>query len=335
MSHNHSHGHSHGHGHTGDISGQRALLWSLLLNGVFLLLELGVGVWSGSLALLSDAAHMLSDVGALLLALAAGRLALVGASAARTFGLRRAEVLGGFLNGLTQVVACAYITWEAIARLLSGPPEVPGLPILLVGGAGLLINLGSAWMLYRADRGNINIRGALIHMLADALGSVGAMIAAGLVLAGIPAADPVVSLLLAALVLWGTWGLLRDAGRVLLELPPPWLDVQALCDLLAADPDVRSVHDVHVWSLDGQSPLVTGHIVVDDLLQGEAARARLGAQLRQRFSVQHLTLQVETAASGHPCPSGDCGAPSAAAPAPMPEPEHHGHTHDHGHAHHH
>lgn len=301
--HNHSHGHDHGHDQ-GD-AGRRALRWALLLNGGFLFIEGGVGLVTGSLALLSDAVHMLSDVGALALALGAATLATRGAGAARTFGLRRAEVLGGFLNGITQLAACGYIIWEALARLQQGPPDVPGWPILVVGAIGLAINLGSAWALYKAARNNLNIRGALIHMLADALGSVGAIVAAGLVIAGIPAADPAVSLLIAALVLAGTWGLLRDTGRVLLQLPPAGLNVAALTELLLADPGVASVHDVHAWTLDGQDPIVSVHVQLRELSTGEEVRARLTAALREELRIQHLTIQLEEA--GADCVSGDCG----------------------------
>ena len=310
-SHSHGHGHGHGHGHAhspgagATSSSSRALALSLVLNGAFLLVELAVGLVTGSLALLSDAAHMLSDVGALALALVAARLALRPAEGARTFGMRRAEVVGGFVNGLTLLGACAFITWEAAERLRAGPPPVPGLPILIVGGLGLLINLGSAWALARADRGNLNVRGALVHMLADALGSVGAMVAAGLVMAGFPAADPIVSLFIAALVLWGTVGLLRDTGRVLLQFPPAGFDVEGMCRGLEAVPGVASVHDAHVWTLDGQSAIVSVHLVAGVDADLEAVRACAVRRLEDDHGVRHSTLQVE-GAHAPPCEVRDC-----------------------------
>lgn len=301
----HSHEHHHHHHHGAD-AGQQALVWSLVLNGSFLLIEAGVGWVTNSLALLSDAVHMLSDVGALLLALAAARLATRGADAARTFGLKRAEVLGGFLNGLTQLLACAYIIWEAFDRMRAGPPDVPGWPILAVGVIGLLINLGSAWALYRAGSDSLNIRGALLHMLADALGSVGAIAAAGFVLAGFPLADPLMSLLIAGLVLWGTWGLLRDTGRVLLQLPPQGLDVKQVVSLMLAEPGVESVHDLHVWTLDGTAPIVTAHLRVQGLAQGQALQQRLAHTLHHELGVEHLTIQLEV--DEQDCAQHDCGA---------------------------
>lgn len=299
----HDHSHQHDHPHPG--SGARALRWALLLNGSFLIVEATAGALTGSLALLSDAVHMLSDVGALMLALLAAKLAEWGVSQARTFGFKRAEVLGGFLNALTQLGACVYIVYEAIGRLQGGPPEVPGWPILAVGVIGLGINLGSAWALYRAGGDNLNIRGALVHMLADALGSVGAIVAAGLVLVGFPAADALVSLLIAGLVLWGTWGLLRDSTRVLLQLPPPGFDVQGLTDLLLADSEVRSVHDVHVWTLDGHKPIVSAHASLTSPVSGESVRNRLSLALQEQLQVHHLTLQLES--PGVQCASVDCG----------------------------
>ena len=299
------HDHSHHHDHSHPDAGSRALRWALFLNGGFFLIEAVAGFLTGSLALLSDAVHMLSDVGALVLALLAAKLAEWGVSRARTFGLKRAEVLGGFLNALTQLGACAYIIYEAVERLQGGPPEVPGWPILVVGVIGLAINLGSAWALYRAGGDNLNIRGALIHMLADALGSVGAIVAAGLVLVGFPAADPLVSLLIAGLVLWGTWGLLRDSVRVLLQLPPPGFDVPKLTDLLLADPEVQAVHDVHVWTLDGHKPIVSAHASLMDPVNSEAVLKRLTRALQEQLKVHHSTLQLEP--PGALCASQDCG----------------------------
>lgn len=285
-------------------SSRRALALSLGLNAAFLLIEAGVGFSTGSLALLSDAAHMLSDVGALVLALGATWLAARPADRALTFGFRRAEVMGGFINGIALLGACAGIAWEAVGRL-HAPPQVPGLPVLIVGFGGLLINLGSAWVLARADRGDLNIRGALIHMLADALGSVGAMIAAVLMMAGYPAADAIVSLLIAGLVLWGTWGLLRDSSRVLLQFPPAGFDVGAMCVALAGIQGVESVHDAHVWTLDGRSAIVSAHVVARPGADLETVRACAVAWLEEHFSVRHATLQVE-GAQAPPCHVADC-----------------------------
>ena len=300
----HDHDQHGGHSHAG--AGQRALAWTLALNGGFLMVEGAAGWWTDSLALLSDATHMLGDVGALLLAYGAARIASRPATVQRTFGLRRAGVLGGLLNGVTMLVACAAIAWAALGRLSQGAPEVAGWPVLIVGGLGLAINLGSAWALVRADRHDLNIRGALVHMLADALGSVGAMVAAVLLLYGVPAADPIVSLVIAALVLAGTWGLLRDAARVLMQLPPPGLDVQALRDAILRQDGVSDVHDLHVWTLDGRTPIATAHVVVDDARLAATLGPQLNRLLHDSFGVEHATLQLEVSA-GASCLAGGCG----------------------------
>lgn len=299
MGHDHSHGHAHDHGHGhghGDARG--ALAAALALSGGFLGVEVAVGWWAGSLALLSDAAHMLSDVGSLVLALGAAQLATRAVTARQTFGLARAEVLGAFLNGVALLVACAGITREAALRLWAGPGEVPGLPVLVVGVVGLLVNLASAWFLHRSEADNLNVRGALMHVLADALGSVAAIGAAILLMLGYPAADPLMSLGVAALVAWGAFRLLRDAGRVLLELPPPGLDVARVRDALLSVDGVVEVHDLHAWSLDGRRPIVSAHLVIGDGAGFEEVCGRAHAALHDGFDVDHATLQPERA-DGH------------------------------------
>jgi cobalt-zinc-cadmium efflux system protein len=290
-SHSHEHAHAHGDG------GQRALTWALILNGGFLFIEAGVGWWTNSLALLSDAAHMLSDVAALILALGAARLARRKPLRHHTFGLVRAEVMGAFLNGIALLAACAWIIWEAAARL-GEPPSVPGLPMLLVGGIGLAINLGSAAALFRADRTNLNIRGALAHMLADALGSAGAMVAAVLVMIGFPIADPIVSIFIAVLVLWGARSVLTESGRVLLQLPPKGFDLDGARETLESIEGVCCVHDLHVWTLDGTRPIVTAHLIADQ----PDVHIRARAVLAERYQITHATLQIEPEHCGaDPC----------------------------------
>lgn len=302
----HSHGHhGHDHGHGGTDT-RKALSWALGLNAGFLVIEAGVGWWADSLALLSDAAHMLSDVGALVLALASAQLARRRPNIKMTFGLQRAETLGAFINGLTLLLASGWIIWEATKRLTEGPPDVAGMPVLIVGSIGLAINLGSAWFLYRSDRDNLNIRAALMHMLADALGSVGAVVAAILVMTGVDAADAVVSLFIAALILWGTWSVLRDSGRVLMQLPPAGLDVRKVQRRLAALDGVAQVHDLHAWTLDGQATIMTAHLVAAEGTDSEGLRRSALEALEHDFSITHATLQVEQPAN--PCLSNGCGA---------------------------
>lgn len=287
-----------------------ALWLSLVLNGGFLLVEAGVGWWSGSLALLSDAAHMLSDVGALVLALVAARLAVRKAGVQTTFGLRRSEVLGAFVNGLLLALATVWIVAEAIGRMSTEVGEVPGLPVLVVGLVGLGINLGSAWMLWRSASDNLNIRGALAHMLADALGSVGAVFAAGFLMAGYPLADPLISLLIAVIIGWGAWGVLRESARVLLQASPEHHDVAAVRATLLALDGVSGIHDLHMWSLDGQDGLLSAHLVVPVGTDLNTVRLAAETALKANHRLHHVTLQVEP--DDEECAQQDCGAADAA-----------------------
>lgn len=308
MGHGHSHAH-HDHGHHGHpaprgVSVRGALGVALVLNGLYLVVEVVVGLWSGSLALLSDAAHMLSDVGALALALGTASLALRSASPDRSYGWRRAEVLGAFVNGLTLVLACAWIFAEAVERLYTGGQVALPLPALLAGAAGLGVNLGSAWVLTRAREQSLNVRAAMTHMLADALGSVAAMVAAALAWAGVAWADPAISLVVGGLVLRATWGLLRDSTAVLLQFAPAGVRAQEVEAVLRSADGVEGVHELHLWSLDGQRAVLSAHVVsapgvpADSVLR--AAERRLG----ERFGELHTTLQVEPAHAA--CPTQGC-----------------------------
>lgn len=320
MGHDHEGGgHHHGHGGHGHAQPQvqRALLAALVLNGGYLVVEAVVGVWSGSLALLSDAAHMLSDVGALALAWGAAQLAASVARRELTFGFRRAEVVGAFVNALTLFAACVWITWEAVERMRAGPPEVGGAAVLVVASLGLLVNLGSAWFLHRSDPDNLGIRGALVHMLADALGSVGAIAAGLLLMAGYPIADPLVSLGIAVLVLLGTWGVFRDSARVLLQFPPPGPGVVEIEAALSGLPGLAEVHHLHLWSLDGRQGILTAHLVLEEGAPWRSAQAEARAVLVDGLGIPHVTLQVEGAGD---CPEDPaCGAVHA--------PTGHGHAH--------
>ncbi|MCA9642656.1 MAG: cation transporter [Polyangiaceae bacterium] len=297
----HSHGHGHGHGGATDSAGRKALTWALALNGAFLVIEVVVGFMTNSLALLSDAAHMVTDVGALSLALAVAFLARRAPSPTRSFGLLRAEVLGAFVNGIILAVACFSIFREAIERMLGEPVHVAPWPVMITGLIGLAINLGSAWHLYRSDSEGLNVRGALAHMLADALGSLAAVIAAGGVWLGFPLSDPIASLVIGALVLWGTWRLLKDATRVLLDFAPAGVDAEAVLRELEAVEGVTDVHELHLWSVDGREPILSAHIVYDDRVAATDLRVRVEELLTRRFQIRHTTLQTEPRPCGAPC----------------------------------
>lgn len=326
--HGHDHGHSHGHlrggGHGGTagdsadagVGSRRALRVALVLNTAFLVIELALGLYTGSLALLSDAAHMVGDVGALMLALGASQLAARAASPGRSYGWLRAETLGAFTNGLALVVACAFIIREAVERLLTESPEIQAWPVFVAGLVGLLINVGSALALLRADRNNLNIRGALLHMASDALGSLGAMVSAVFLWYGVGAADPIVSLFIAGLVLYGAVGLLRDSARVLLQFAPPGINELTLRDALMGAEGMADVHDIHVWTLDGQTVVLSAHLVPSPGVSARALRERAESLLTEHFRIAHTTLQVEGAGE---CLGPDCalwgrGAVSPARP---------------------
>ena len=304
MGGHHSHGHHSHHNHSGSGT-RRALLWAFGLNAGFLVVEVIIGLLTGSLALLSDAVHMVSDVGALALALGAAHLAQRGAAGNRTYGFRRAEPLGAFVNGLLLVVACLVIFKTAVSRLVGGSPDIEAWPVLIAGIIGLGINLGSAWHLYRTEQDNLNVRGALVHMLADALGSAGAIVAAILLSYGVVAADAVVSILIGMLVLAGTWGLLRDSGRVLLQFAPDALSVDEVQSALEGVQGAVGVHDLHLWTLDGSgSTVLSVHIVTGDGAPPELVRDRAAELLEHEFGVDHSTIQMEREGAG--CTNACC-----------------------------
>lgn len=307
---------------------RRALRIVLALNLGFLVLEAVVAFASGSLALLSDAAHMVSDVAALALALLASEFALRPAVQGRTYGFARAEALGAFANALFLAFACALIVHSAVLRLSSGATNFDPEPVLVVGVAGLLINLGSAWFLARSAGDNLNVRGALIHMLADALGSLGAVIAAVLASGwAIHSADAVLSLLIAALVLFSAWGVFRDATRALLDFAPAHLPQERVEAALRALDGVLEIHELHLWSIGG-SPVLTAHLVPGPGVSPGELLTRAEHLLRDDLGVVHTTLQIDDPG---PCAQRSC--PLFDEQLAQVRPHAHGHGHGHGHSH--
>ena len=301
---------------------RRALRLSLALNGGYMLVELIVGFTSGSLALLSDAAHMFSDSAALLLALLVAELTRKPAIPKRSFGLLRAEALGAFTNGLLLLAACGLIIFHAIERLAGEAPPFPALPVMIVAAIGLAINLGSAWLLARSDRDNINVRGALAHMMADALGSVGALLAAFLAWGwGYNFADPLISLGIAALILITTWRLLRDASHALLDFVPREVDPSQIRAALEAIEGVSTVHELHLWGM-GRQTVLTAHLVTKPGVSSKALLCRAETLLRDDLGIAHTTLQLDDVDTS-PCAQVNCPLfrETQATPA------HHGHRH--------
>jgi cobalt-zinc-cadmium efflux system protein len=294
VGHHHHHGHAHGHGPSADADRRKLGLAFAIIAG-FMVVEVVAGLVASSVALLSDAAHMLTDAGAIGLALVAARLAARPAEGEFTFGLRRAEVLSAQINGAALLVLAAVLGYEAIGRLFD-PPDVEGGIVIAVGVLGALVNAAAAYVLASAERQSINVRGAMQHVLADLYGS-GAAVVAGLVvvLAGFTRADPLAALVVVALMLRSAWGLLRDSGRVLLEAAPEGMDVEAIGRALAAEPGVREVHDLHLWEVTSGFPSLAAHIVVRHDADCHGTRERLERLLGERFGLEHTTLQVEHA----------------------------------------
>jgi cobalt-zinc-cadmium efflux system protein len=288
------HGHAHGLGARA-AADRRALGAALALVLGFAGVEAVGGLLADSLALLADAAHMLSDAFSLALALGASWLAGRPATPERTFGYRRAEILAALVNGALLVALAVWIVVEAVRRL-GTPPDVAGGAMLAVGAVGLAVNVAAARILWRAGGESLNVRAALRHVLADLLGSVGVLAAAVLVLvAGWDRADPIVSLAIALLVLASAWSVLRDATGILLESAPAGLDVAQLGNAMTTHPGVVGVHDLHVWTITSGFPSLSAHVVVEPGADCHEIRAELESLLRERFELDHTTLQVEHA----------------------------------------
>lgn len=276
---------------------QRRALWLAFgANAIYMVAEIVGGLVFGSLALLADAGHMASDVFGLGIALGAQRLALRPASARHTYGLQRAEVLGALVNAVSLLVIVVWIVFEAIRRLQQ-PPEVAGGGLLAVASLGLLVNVGSAVVLGRAQGESLNMRGAFLHMLADAAGSVGVMAAGiAIVLWRAEWVDPVVSVAIALLVVWSAWGLLRATVHVLLEGAPRGLDADEIERALSSNDEVEGVHHLHLWSLASDVPALSAHVVLAGevtLHEAQESGDRLKEMLSRRFGIDHATLDLE------------------------------------------
>lgn len=301
MGHGHGHsGHSDhsGHGGHGHATTDRRRL-SIALGVTLLTAVLGAAgaLLTGSLALLADLGHLLTDAGALVAALVAAQLATRPATMRRTYGMGRAEVLVAALNALTLVAVVLFVAVEGVARLFE-PDEIPGLPLLVIGVLGLVGNVVSLAVLAGGDRANMNLRGAMLHVLGDALGSVGVIGAAVVLMTtGWPYADTVASLFIVALILPRAVGLLREAAHVLLEGAPAGIEPEGVRDELLTVPGVVAVHDLHVWSINDRTPAMSAHLVVDEEVElhcGEASVLdRAAHALRERFGLSHTTLQIE------------------------------------------
>jgi cobalt-zinc-cadmium efflux system protein len=286
--HAHSHGHSHSRAHD-----RRLLGVALGLIVAFMAGEIVAGLVAGSLALLADAGHMLTDAAALGGAIAAARLATRPARNQWTFGLARAEILAAQANGITLLVVAVWIVYGAVRRLVD-PPDVHGGVVLVVALAGIVVNLAATLVLARADRESLNVRGAFLHVATDLAAFAGTALAGGLVLAtGWDRFDPVAGLLVAALMLRSSWLLLRESGRIFMEASPEGIDPNAVARSLAAEEDVAEVHDLHVWTVTSGFPALAAHVLVSPDADCHGVRRRLQRVLEERFGLRHVTLQVD------------------------------------------
>ena len=303
----HTHTHARGHAHQRSAT-QRRLAIALALAAAYMLAELVGGWLTGSLALLADAGHMLSDVAALALALFAAWVASRPAGRRWTYGRARAEILAALAQGVALLVVAVVIVTEALERL-AAPRPVTGAAVLAIATGGLLVNLVCLRILGAGRHDSLNVRGAWLHVVSDALGSVGAMAAGGLVLAfGWYWADPAASLLICGLVLVSSWHLLREAVDVLMEAAPRDLDMDDVRGALAAVADVRSVHDLHVWTVGSGQVALSCHVVVGDERRGPTLLAEIYQVLGARFGIDHATIQVEPESFAGETPRSVCGA---------------------------
>ena len=306
--HNHGHDHSHGHSHHHEADEKNASRIGIaaLLTGGFMFVELLGGVMSGSLALIADAGHMLSDFGALALAWIGFRMARRPATATRTFGFRRFPVLAAFVNGLTLFAIAAWIVVEAIMRL-NNPHSIEPQLMLWVAVAGLAVNVASFAVLHGAERDNLNVRGALLHVAGDMLGSVAAIAAAGIIMAtGWLPADPILSMLVALIILKSAWSLTAESGHILLEGAPRNISLDNVTkDLAETVEGVTDIHHAHLWSLDGRRSMITLHVRIRQDVARPAVVEKLKARLNTTHGIGHATIEVEV--EGEDCAGGDCG----------------------------
>lgn len=283
-----------GHEHVSEIKHEKPLWWAFGLTATFLVAEVVGGLLTNSLALLSDAAHMGTDVIALAISLFAVRMSRKPPDAKRTYGFARMEAIGAMINGGMLFLVAGYILWEAVGRFRQ-PPEVSSTGMLVIAALGLVVNLISMRLLKAGSGESLNVKGAYLEVWADMLGSVGVIIGAIVImLTGWTLADPIIAVLIGLWVLPRTWTLLRQAGQVLMQGVPEGLDVDKVRDMMLTHPGVAKAHDLHVWALGSREPVLTAHIILSDEIQApDAVRQALSAALTEAFDIEHVTLQVD------------------------------------------
>lgn len=317
--HHHAHGHGHGHDHAPEVTSrnERVVLIGFLLTFGFMFAEIIGGILSGSLALIADAGHMLTDAAALALAWAGFRFGRRAADSKRSFGYMRFEVLAGFVNAVALMLLVAWIAWEAVLRLINPAPVLAG-PMMLVAALGLVVNCGVFYMLTKGDREHVNIKGAMLHVLGDLLGSVAAIAAAAMIwLTGWTPIDPILSVLLSALILRSGWGLLTNSMHILMEGTPSGLDPRAMRKgLIDGVPGLADVSHIHVWSITSGRATATMNIALAPSADPATTVRRLKARLAEDYDITHSTVEIDWEGTAADCPMGSARA---------------GVDHDHGH----
>ncbi|MEV1238958.1 cation diffusion facilitator family transporter [Nonomuraea sp. NPDC049750] len=298
MSDQHTHDRTHGHGHGHAVSAQadrRYLSGALALIVGFMAVEVVIGVIAGSLALISDAGHMLTDAMALMFALIAMRIAARPPRGGFTYGLKRAEIVSAQVNGITLLLLAAYFTFEGIRRLIE-PGQVEGLFVVVTGLAGIAVNVAATWLLSKANRSSLNVEGAFQHILNDLYAFIATTLA-GLVvwLTGWTRADAIAALVVAALMLKAGWGLVRDSGRVFMEAAPPELDPAEVGRQIVALDAVVEVHDLHIWEVTSGYLSLSAHVLVTPGADCHAARMAVEGYLNDEHGIEHTTLQIDHA----------------------------------------
>ncbi|MET3507323.1 cation diffusion facilitator family transporter [Halalkalibacter oceani] len=281
-------------GHSHHSKNKKALKLSFMLIASYMIVEAVGGLLTNSLALLSDAGHMLSDAGALGLSFLALKFGEKKATLSKTFGYRRFEILAAFINGLTLIIISLYIFWEAYRRILA-PPDVISSGMLIIAFIGLVVNIVAAYLLMRGDKDeNLNVRSAFLHVLGDLLGSVGAIVAALLILFfGWNLADPIASVFVALLITIAGFRVIKDAVHILMEGAPPQIDVAEVKESLLALNGVHHVHDLHVWSITSDFPALSCHLVMKPAFSQQQLLAEAKKKLLN-FHIHHTTIQIET-----------------------------------------
>jgi len=305
-SHDHHHGHDHhhagGHHHHGDPNNHgRAFIIAILLNSIFIAVEFGYGFIANSTALMADAGHNLSDVLGLVLAWGAAILARKAPNQRYTYGMRSSSILAALANAMFLLIACGAIAWEAIMRFTQ-PPAIAGLMVSLVAVVGIVINGISAWLFMSGSKHDLNIRGAYLHMAADAAISLGVAISGVIILfTQWYWLDPLASIIIVGIIVIGTWGLLRDSVQLALNAVPEHIDVTAVNNYLRQCEGVSDIHDLHIWGMSTTESALTVHLVMPAGYPGDAYMDDVMQTLRERFNIHHSTLQVEQGTTNHSC----------------------------------